>query len=82
MLALKGFATEISDNIFVRESRGGVKGLPMSSHKWSKMAKNRIFSLMAGKWETLQFLAILPYLCLLMGDPLTPPLLSLIKMLS
>ena len=54
----------------------------MSRHKWGKMAKKRIFRLMAGKWGKLQFLAILPYLCLFMGNPLTPPLLLLTKMLS
>ena len=50
VMALTGFlsidiiATELSDNIFVSESRGGVKGLPMSRQKW---IKNRIFMQMA-----------------------------------
>ena len=54
----------------------------MSRHKWGKMAENRIVRLMTGKWEKLQFFAILPYLCLFMGDPLTQPLLLLTKMSS
>jgi len=33
-------ATAPGDNIFVNKNRGGIKGSPMSRHKWSKMAKN------------------------------------------
>ena len=39
LMVLTGFlsidiiATELSDNIFVSESRGGVKGLPINRHK-------------------------------------------------
>ena len=46
---MKGFlsidiiATELSGNIFVSKSRGGVKGLRMSRYKWSKMAKIKFF---------------------------------------
>ena len=32
-------ATASSDNIFVKKSGGGVKGLPISRHKWGKMAQ-------------------------------------------
>ena len=32
-LCLDIIATELSDNIFVNKSRGGVKGSPMSRHK-------------------------------------------------
>ena len=40
ILSIDFIVTELNDNIFVSESRGGVKGLPISRHKWSKMAKN------------------------------------------
>ena len=33
-------ATAPSDNSYVSKSRGGIKGSPMSRHKWWKMAKN------------------------------------------
>ena len=82
ILSLAITATALSDNFFVNKIKGGVKGSPMSRHKWRKKGKNRIFRQMAGKWEKLKFLAILPYLCLLRGDPLTPHLLLLTKMLS
>ena len=75
-------ATALSDNFFVNKIKGGVKGLPMSRHKWRKKGKDKIFRQMAGKWEKLKFLAILPYLCLLRGNPLTPHRLLLTKMLS
>ena len=54
VMALKGFvsidiiASELSDDIFASDSRGGVKGLPMSRHKLSKMAKNRILIQLTG----------------------------------
>ena len=53
-MALKGFvsidiiASELSDDIFASDNRGGVKGLPMSRHKLSKMTKNRILMQLTG----------------------------------
>ena len=54
-------ATALSDNFFVNKIKGGVKGLPMSRHKWRKKGKDKIFRQMAGKWEKLKFFAILPF---------------------
>ena len=33
-LSIDFIATAPSDNIFVNKSRGGIKGSPMSRHKW------------------------------------------------
>ena len=60
-LSIDIIATAPSDNTFVSKSRGGIKGSPMSRHKWQKMAKNgkkwqkmtknSISRLMTGKWS-------------------------------
>ena len=43
-LLTDNIATAPNDNIFVSKSRDGAKRLPMSRHKWWKMAINGIFS--------------------------------------
>ena len=61
-------ARALSDNFFVKKIKGGVKGSPMSRHKWGKMAKNRIFRLM-GKTSILGHLS--PFVPA-HGQPLDP----------
>ena len=57
-----------SNNIFVDKSGGGVKGSPISRHKWGLMAKNGIFRQMAGDGGTMGWkqpgIAFSPYVLL------------------
>ena len=65
ILTLTITVTALSDNFFVNKIKGGVKGWPMSRHKWGKMAKKRIYRLMAGSGHFALFVPV-------HGQPLDP----------
>ena len=44
-------ATAPSDNSYVNKSKSGIKGSPMSRHKWGKMVKNDQKLKFSGKWQ-------------------------------